>query len=47
MLNMLIHGYDSVDFDIHWKRVNQDLPKLISELERIVPPDKKPCRAGQ
>ncbi len=41
--NRLIHGYDSVDFDILWQIVNQDLPKLISELEKIVPhPEKKP-----
>lgn len=36
--NRLIHGYDSVDFDILWKIVNHDLPPLITELEQIVPP---------
>ena len=35
--NRLIHGYDSVDFDILWQIVIQDLPKLISELEKIIP----------
>ncbi|MGH2356347.1 MAG: HepT-like ribonuclease domain-containing protein [Chloroflexota bacterium] len=34
--NRLIHGYDSVDFDILWAILSQDLPKLIIELEQIV-----------
>jgi uncharacterized protein with HEPN domain len=34
--NRLIHGYDSVDFDILWEIVTQDLPPLIAELERIL-----------
>lgn len=34
--NRLIHGYDSVDFDILWVIVNDDLPVLISQLETIV-----------
>lgn len=32
--NRLIHGYDSVDFDILWQIVTQDLPPLVEELER-------------
>lgn len=36
--NRLIHGYDSVDFDILWQIVTQDLPALVDELEKIVPP---------
>ncbi|RPH53903.1 DUF86 domain-containing protein [bacterium] len=36
--NRLIHGYDSVDFDILWQIVTQDLPILVDELEKIVPP---------
>ena len=35
--NRLIHGYDFVDFDILWQTVKEDLPTLVSELERIVP----------
>ena len=31
--NRLIHGYDSVDFDILWQILNQDLPPLITALE--------------
>ena len=36
--NRLIHGYDSVDFDILWQIVSQDLPPLIALLEQTVPP---------
>lgn len=36
--NRLIHGYDSVDLDILWQILQHDVPSLISELERIVPP---------
>jgi uncharacterized protein with HEPN domain len=34
--NRLIHGYDQVDMDILWVVVTQDLPLLISQLEKIV-----------
>jgi uncharacterized protein with HEPN domain len=34
--NRLIHGYDSVDFDILWQIVTQDLPTLIEELAKIL-----------
>ena len=34
--NRLIHGYDSVDFDILWAIVQKDLPVLIGQLEKIV-----------
>lgn len=37
--NRLIHEYDNVDFDILWQILNQDLPPLVRELERIVPED--------
>jgi|SRR5579859_4257171 len=37
--NRLIHGYDSVDFDILWQIVTHDLPPLIAALEQIVPPN--------
>ncbi len=36
--NRLIHGYDTVDFDIPWQIVTQDLPPLIHALEAFVPP---------
>jgi uncharacterized protein with HEPN domain len=34
--NRLIHGYDSIDFDILWAIINSDLPVLINQLEKIV-----------
>ncbi len=36
--NRLIHGYDSVDFDILWQIVVGDLPSLITALEKILSP---------
>jgi len=35
--NRLIHGYDSIDFDILWEIVKKDLPVLISGLREISP----------
>lgn len=34
--NRLIHSYASVDLDILWQIIVQDLPPLISELEAIL-----------
>jgi uncharacterized protein with HEPN domain len=34
--NRLIHGYDTVDFDILWQIVKQDLPRLIESLRKIL-----------
>ena len=34
--NRLIHGYDEVDFDVLWKILHEDLPQLITELERML-----------
>jgi uncharacterized protein with HEPN domain len=34
--NRLIHGYDSVDFDILWAIIQRDLPPLIIRLEEIL-----------
>jgi uncharacterized protein with HEPN domain len=34
--NRLIHGYDSVDFEILWTIVSSDLPILILTLEDIL-----------
>jgi uncharacterized protein with HEPN domain len=36
LLNRLIHGYDSVDFDILWRIVSDDLPSLIEALEKAL-----------
>jgi uncharacterized protein with HEPN domain len=37
--NRLIHGYDEVDFDVLGKIVTEDVPTLITELERVVDRD--------
>ena len=34
--NRLIHGYDTVDFDILWQIITTDLPPLISAVEKIL-----------
>ncbi len=34
--NRLIHGYDSVDFNILWQIITGDLPPLIAALEAII-----------
>ena len=37
MRNRLIHVYDDVDLAIVWDTVQNDLPPLIAQLEKIVP----------
>jgi len=34
--NRLIHGYDSIDFDILWAIIQNDLPTLITRLKEIL-----------
>ncbi len=34
--NRLIHGYDSVNLDVLWAIIEQDLPPLIAELQTVV-----------
>lgn len=34
--NRLIHGYDHVDNDILWSIIKNDLPVLITQLEKIL-----------
>ncbi len=36
--NQLIHGYDSVDFDILWQILTNDLPPLIGVLAKTLEP---------
>jgi len=38
MRNRLIHGYDSIDLDVLWDTVADDLPGLSWELERVLEP---------
>jgi uncharacterized protein with HEPN domain len=39
MRNRLIHGYDFVDYDILWDAVTINIPTLLLELEKIIPPN--------
>jgi uncharacterized protein with HEPN domain len=34
--NRLIHGYDTVNFDILWSIVQEDLPRMVAELEKTL-----------
>jgi uncharacterized protein with HEPN domain len=38
MRNRLVHGYASVDHEIVWDVVTDDLPRLIADLERTLEP---------
>ena len=38
MRNRLIHAYFDVDLEVVWRTAVDDLPPLISELERILAP---------
>jgi uncharacterized protein with HEPN domain len=40
--NRLIHGCHDVDLDILWIIVTKDLPALVAELERALPPEPEP-----
>jgi len=35
--NRVVHEYDSIELDIIWDIVENDLPFLVKELEKIVP----------
>lgn len=37
MRNRLIHGYDSVDIVILWNAITKNFPKLLVELNNIIP----------
>ena len=39
MRDRLIHGYDTVNHDLLWDVVTEDLPPLIAQLETILGPD--------
>jgi uncharacterized protein with HEPN domain len=38
MRHRIVHDYMNVDFDMVWTVVTWDLPPLVMDLERIVPP---------
>ena len=33
--NRLIHGYESVDYDIIWDILTAEMPRMITDLEHI------------
>jgi uncharacterized protein with HEPN domain len=33
----IIHGYDTIDYDIVWRILTEELPSLIAALERALP----------
>ena len=39
MRNRLIHAYFDINLDIVWETVQDDVPRLISLIEPLVPPD--------
>ncbi len=39
MRNRLVHGYFNVNLKRVWETVQQDIPRLISQLERLAPPE--------
>ena len=39
MRNRLVHDYYRINLNIVWQTVQEDLPPLIAQLERIVPPE--------
>ena len=39
MRNRLVHAYFSINLDVVWQTVQEDLPALIADLERLVPPE--------
>ena len=41
MRNRLVHAYFSINLDIVWQTVREDLPKLIALLEPLVPPEEE------
>jgi uncharacterized protein with HEPN domain len=36
MRNFMIHEYDDVDLGIVWETVQKDLPRLVSELQKLM-----------
>jgi len=39
MRHKIVHDYLSVDYDIVWQVVGQDLPELIRQLDAVLPED--------
>ena len=37
MRNRLVHGCRSIDWDVVWRTIQEDLPALIARLEPMLP----------
>ena len=40
MRNRLIHAYYEINLDLIWNTVTRDLPHLVGELEKVLPPER-------
>ena len=40
MRNWVIHRYDDIDMDLVWDTVVRDIPRLVAQLERLIPEDR-------
>jgi len=38
--NVLIHAYDEIETERIWALVQQDIPRLVEQLEELLPPEK-------
>jgi uncharacterized protein with HEPN domain len=34
--NIVVHDYDEIDYARHWRVIQEDVPKLVAELEKAV-----------
>ena len=42
MRNRLVHGYFNINLERVWETARQDIPRLISQLEPLAPPEAEP-----
>jgi uncharacterized protein with HEPN domain len=40
MRNQIVKEYDKIDLEVVWNTVQNDLPKLIAEIEKVMPEEK-------
>jgi uncharacterized protein with HEPN domain len=46
MRNRLIHQYDKINWGLVWQTATQYMPKLLGELETLIPAEEKPDTDG-
>ena len=42
MRNRLVHGYFDINLERVWETVQRDIPRLVSQLEPLAPPEDEP-----